>query len=230
MTVSREDLKRLCEEAKNTGTGAEAGTMLIGFALVAREALPALLAEVERLEARLEVDHVYTLVDGEMVREEVPPEKRGEYPDGIDCRDETIKLLEEDRERLKARLKQYEAVAPEPPNPLCGLNGGGIMLWGDSASIKKVRTALHELDAMMPARVAAITELKSRAEKAEAQVASLRAALEQKPTSYMLEIAARMVRDPNIARVAGFSREVVAASLASSAVDTALNPESSPND
>ena len=50
--------------------------------------------EVARCHARLEIDHIYQVeVDG-MVRREIPYEERTKYPDGIDCRNETIKLLQ----------------------------------------------------------------------------------------------------------------------------------------
>lgn len=70
----------------------------LATALVAQEAeIAALRAKVERYEARLEIDHCYVMVDGnpELERRDVPPEERETWPDGITCRDETIRLLEE---------------------------------------------------------------------------------------------------------------------------------------
>lgn len=46
--------------------------------------------EVERLRERLELTHAYQVIDGEMVKVPAPDG----MPDGIECRDETIKLLE----------------------------------------------------------------------------------------------------------------------------------------
>lgn len=58
-----------------------------------------LLAEVARFRARLEIDHCY---DGNDNRVELSPEQGDEMPDGIECRDETIRGLDE-------RIKQYRA-------------------------------------------------------------------------------------------------------------------------
>ena len=62
----------------------------IGQALdIARE-------RIAKLEARLEIDHAFRMGDGdEMVRYEIPPEERDNFPDGIACRDETIRLRDE---------------------------------------------------------------------------------------------------------------------------------------
>lgn len=71
-----------------------------------------MLAEIARLHARLEDDHVYRInpedPDGEMVREDVAP---GSIPDGIEARDATIGLLEDEIKRLHRKLrKQREKV------------------------------------------------------------------------------------------------------------------------
>jgi hypothetical protein len=53
-------------------------------------------ARVAKLERRLEIDRVWKLGEGdELVPQIVPAEERDRMPDGIDCRNETIKLLEE---------------------------------------------------------------------------------------------------------------------------------------
>lgn len=54
----------------------------------------ALISEIDRCHARLEIDHVYRLVDGKGVHESVPYTDRRTVPDGITCRDATINLLE----------------------------------------------------------------------------------------------------------------------------------------
>ena len=64
-------------------------------------------AECERLNERLENNHVYNF-KGE--REEVEP---GTFPDGIECRDETIRQQDEANDRLRAhRDRLVEAVKP----------------------------------------------------------------------------------------------------------------------
>jgi hypothetical protein len=65
-------------------------------------------ARIALLEARLEVDHAWKMENGQLVRFEIPPEDRANWPDGIDCRDETIKLLEEQLSSLSARLREVE--------------------------------------------------------------------------------------------------------------------------
>lgn len=61
-------------------------------------------AEVARCHARLEIDHWFKLIDGEMVREETPQDERHSIPDAVTCRDETIKIQDEEIERMKDRL------------------------------------------------------------------------------------------------------------------------------
>lgn len=51
----------------------------------------ALRAKVATYQARLEIDHDYD-IDGN--RREIPESERDDGPDGIECRDETIKELE----------------------------------------------------------------------------------------------------------------------------------------
>ena len=123
----REQIEKLIREhVKCDATGlapAVASVFLVGFEDAAEAIAAALpeVGEVERLKARvaelrarLEIDHVFQLVDGEMVRVEVP---EGEYvPDGIECRDETIKLLTErtkvvERARDEARQLSTDAQA-----------------------------------------------------------------------------------------------------------------------
>lgn len=79
--------------------------------------LEALRARVAELEARLEIDHAYRLVNGKPQRFEIPAELRKNFPDGIDCRDETIRLLDEriaelmmERIRVRRRAGLREAL------------------------------------------------------------------------------------------------------------------------
>jgi len=53
-----------------------------------------LRARIAELEERLEIDHCYQIIDGKQTRVEIPPNERGQQPDGIECRNETIKLLD----------------------------------------------------------------------------------------------------------------------------------------
>lgn len=65
----------------------------------------ALRAEVLALQERLEITHCH---DGDGSRVEIPDSERKDFPDGIYCRDETIRLLEESNEALRAKLREYE--------------------------------------------------------------------------------------------------------------------------
>lgn len=69
-----------------------------------------LTARVHQLEDRLEITHAWqcTADDTELKRIEIPPEERDSFPDGITCRDATIKLLEEQSERQAARIRKLE--------------------------------------------------------------------------------------------------------------------------
>lgn len=70
----------------------------------------AALVEVARCHARLEIDHEYVSdADGNVTRQEIPHEDRANEPDGIECRDETIRLLE--RQLRAARAEKAEAEA-----------------------------------------------------------------------------------------------------------------------
>lgn len=73
-------------------------------AAAALERIEALEADVAELHERLEDNRVY---DGEGNRIDVEP---GSIPDGIDCRNETIKLLDARIEALEARAERAEAV------------------------------------------------------------------------------------------------------------------------
>lgn len=66
----------------------------------------ALRARVAKLEERLEITHCWRHnPDGSVTKEEIPSDQRDSFPDGIYCRDETIKqlesmLIEEKRKRI----------------------------------------------------------------------------------------------------------------------------------
>lgn len=61
----------------------------------AADMLTVLQSQVAKYERRLEIDHAWTLKDGEKVEYIIPPEERDTFPDGIECRNETIKLQDE---------------------------------------------------------------------------------------------------------------------------------------
>jgi hypothetical protein len=65
--------------------------------------LHAARTEISRCHKRLEIDHYYRLKGRRMVRVEIPYEDRLKYPDGISCRDETIKILERALDRKKGK-------------------------------------------------------------------------------------------------------------------------------
>lgn len=73
-----------------------------------RELLRAAADEIERLMDRLEMRHVWQSIDGKMTRVSVEP---GSIPDGIECRDETIKLQGAEIERI--RRSPYPAVGDQ---------------------------------------------------------------------------------------------------------------------
>lgn len=62
--------------------------------------------ENRRLRARLEMTHAWQMVDGTMTRVEVEP---GSIPDGIECRDETIRLQDREIDRLRCALRAVRA-------------------------------------------------------------------------------------------------------------------------
>ena len=65
-------------------------------------------ATIQALRERLEISHYWVVRDGEMVRVEGDP-----GVDGIECRDATIALLEEDRAADAARIEALEAERDE---------------------------------------------------------------------------------------------------------------------
>lgn len=91
--------------------------------------IEALRADVARLNERLENNRVYSFKDGQPIREDVEP---GSIPDGIDCRNETIKGLEHIVADLRAQLAavkaerdEARAYAHETTKALTGLTPGG---------------------------------------------------------------------------------------------------------
>jgi hypothetical protein len=94
----------------------DAARLLAIDSSVARALIAALRereAECKRLRARLEDDHVFVLKDGQMIREEVEP---GSVPDGIECRDCTIKLQDERIKKLESELATLRALLAGEPS------------------------------------------------------------------------------------------------------------------
>lgn len=90
------------------------------------------IEEITRLRARLEMDGVWQLIDGKMQRISVEP---GSIPDGIECRDETIKLQDAEIARLRLR-------SPAPAE-----DGEKLWLWRDG---KDRFLAFRSLFPLMP--------------------------------------------------------------------------------
>jgi hypothetical protein len=77
-----------------------------------RQRLEAAEAEVERCHKRLEIDHVWLVAeDGTPAWKDVLPEDRADAIDGIECRDDTIRLLEENRKALVAKRDHWKQIA-----------------------------------------------------------------------------------------------------------------------
>lgn len=87
----------------------------------AQSEIATLRAKCERYEARLEIDHYYVMepnADG-LTRVQTPEDERGNWPDGIECRDATIQELE----RLLESLTSSESG---------DLHSGGTETHGDT--------------------------------------------------------------------------------------------------
>lgn len=88
------------------GYEGEFGVPDAAFIAAARTDVPALIAEIRRLQDRLEMRHAWC--NGE--RLEVEP---GSIPDGIDCRDETIRLQDKHIAELEERDRRLRALASD---------------------------------------------------------------------------------------------------------------------
>lgn len=60
--------------------------------------------EIARCHARLEIDHAYRMKGKKLVRFTIPYADRMRFPDGISCRDDSIRLLDLRVEELKKAL------------------------------------------------------------------------------------------------------------------------------
>jgi len=100
-------LTESCSTLKDMASACIDGAVWKHGAEKAESRIKELEADVERLHERLEDNHVFRLDElGDMKRVDVPP---GSIMDGIDCRNETIKLQDESNDRLRACVKELEA-------------------------------------------------------------------------------------------------------------------------
>lgn len=83
----------------------EALTISLARALLVRE------AEIQKLRDRLEIAHVWQMVDGTMTR--VPAPEGEEIPDGIACRDETIRLQDRRIAELEDQVRTLKTAGDQ---------------------------------------------------------------------------------------------------------------------
>jgi hypothetical protein len=81
--------------------------------LEAATTIQALRMRVATYERRLEIDRCWAFENGEKVEKVVPPEERDSFPDGIECRNETIKLLDRNVDALRADVAKLGGVLSE---------------------------------------------------------------------------------------------------------------------
>lgn len=125
----REDIARYVERDTKRVAELDAQTRITE---ACQSSMREMLARIEALEARLEIDHHFELIEGEMTRVEVPAEDReiGSL-DGISCRDATIELQDEHIVKLKAQVAslrealgcqaEVTAVGERSSNTACSL-------------------------------------------------------------------------------------------------------------
>lgn len=94
------ELRKSLDQSEAAVRDAEARVL---FAEAERDSL---LEEVKMLSERLEITHVWQTVEGVLTK--VPVPEGADFPDGIACRDETIKLLEANRDHLRERVAELE--------------------------------------------------------------------------------------------------------------------------
>ncbi len=90
-------IERLRKAAKFGGHYAEAA-----------DALDAKDAEIARLRGRLEITHAWRF-DENGKKERIELEQPNNFPDGIECRDSTIEILDKNVKVLRARAEAAEA-------------------------------------------------------------------------------------------------------------------------
>ena len=76
--------------------------------------LAAMRERVVKYRARLEIDHHAEDFGGQLERVDLPFDEDEPY-DGIACRDETIRLLDQARDEMRAELSECRAALAERP-------------------------------------------------------------------------------------------------------------------
>ena len=125
----------------------------------AADALDAAQAEIVRLQDRLEMRHAWRIIDGQKVRVEVEP---GSIPDGIDCRNETIKLQDEHCLRLGEEIAALRLEADAAGSRITGLEA---MLADAQAEVGRLRALADERFAEIKRAQGIINDLKAFRER-----------------------------------------------------------------
>lgn len=113
--IDHEAVKKCAQECVELASGRVddmrksnmAGTVGLSVAyLDLSEQLATANARIEKYQKRLEITHCYDGHTGE--RKDIAPEKRDTYPDGIECRDSTIHILNEQLAAEREQLDLYK--------------------------------------------------------------------------------------------------------------------------
>lgn len=104
--INKPDIAMRCAECDCANGGDECNWFGSPMAIIT-----ALRAEIDRCHERLEIKrmHRMDLATGETTPVDVPLQERASLPDGIDCRDETIRLLRDNIETLRNNNAQLLA-------------------------------------------------------------------------------------------------------------------------
>jgi len=71
--------------------------------------------EIARCHARLEIDHAFIPDGGEFIRFEIPMAERSQWPDAIECRDATIRILDSRIAELEHIAAHFTKLAKDSP-------------------------------------------------------------------------------------------------------------------
>lgn len=96
--------------------------------------------EVERCHARLEIDHHFVMSgndDDDLVRVEIPLEDRQHEIDGIECRDATIKMLDDEVSAMAASLAGARRLLKQIADPMEDFPGP---LWTKIGLVKAIQS------------------------------------------------------------------------------------------
>lgn len=109
----------------------------------AADAIERLSVQCRRYEARLEIDFIWRVTNvetGEMIKVEIPIEERAMQIDGIECRDETIKLQDTaiDAEKLRHAMLFDELTQAKAERDAAYLTGALAMQEACVAEIAKI--------------------------------------------------------------------------------------------